>query len=136
MRATMGVGCRHGLKKATPYAKLKSFYAPHFFSIDKLHLFGHNLGHQVWKMLYGKLGKGSPLTLKRKYYTAVSEALAKARKHVPETFEGTFIYLQSQSGYARSVDWITFMRYIVPTLVIEQIDQQQQHARADKKADS
>ena len=46
------------------------------------------------------------------------------------------IDLETQAGYARAVDWIAFMRYVLPTLVIEQIDKQQQEAKPDCKKDS
>ena len=43
------------------------------------------------------------------------------------------IDLEKQTKYARAVDWIMFMRYVVPTLVIELLDKQQQQAKEEKK---
>ncbi|KAI7846790.1 hypothetical protein BDC45DRAFT_576644 [Circinella umbellata] len=110
-----------GLTKKQPLAKLKSFHGPYFFSIDEMHLLGNNIGHQVWNMICGKYGKKAPIALKKKYRSAISKGMAN---------------LETQAGYARAVDWIAFMRYILPTLVIEQIDKQQQEAKPDCKKDS
>ncbi|KAG2217346.1 hypothetical protein INT45_010278 [Circinella minor] len=125
-----------GLTKKQPLAKLKSFHGPYFFSIDEMHLLGNNIGHQVWNMICGKYGKKAPIALKKKYRSAISKGMASACSTIPNTFEGTFINLETQAGYARAVDWIAFMRYILPTLVIEQIDKQQQEAKPDYKKDS
>ena len=44
-----------------------------------------------------------------------------------------YLDLSKKSGYARSVNWILFVQYVVPTLVIEQVNKQQTDAPQAKK---
>ncbi|KAG2213291.1 hypothetical protein INT45_014317 [Circinella minor] len=105
----------HHLKKETPFAMLKTFKGPMFFVIDEMHMLGHNIGMQVWDAIRGKkFGRNNPLMLIKLF------------------IENT-VDMQQQPGYARAVDWITFMVYIVPTYVIEQLDKQQQECKKKKK---
>ncbi|KAG2216889.1 hypothetical protein INT45_010585, partial [Circinella minor] len=132
----------HQLKVKTPLAKLKAFQGPLFFLIDEIHLLGHNIGHQIWNAIRGKkYGKKNPFALQRKYHKIIGQKMAMLKSKVPITFEDQKVKLctkftvdlHQQPGYARAVDWIVFILYIVPTYIVEHLDKQQQKCRAHKK---
>lgn len=111
-----------GQRYASPFADLSTFHGPTFFPPDIMHLLGHGIGHQLWKILrcvYNRNIAGNPLQLDAQARKKLAAQMIASRQTTPASFSGNSCDINQQASYFRAVDWIHFVRYIVPTVVLE-----------------
>ena len=108
-----------GIKKPVPFAKLKSFKGASFFGLDIMHLLGPCVGRQFWELLCGEHGKeNNPLYLMPAIRRKIGLAIVNSTPLLPSSFTSCTKDI-SQNTRLKSIDWIDFMRYMVPTIVLE-----------------
>jgi hypothetical protein len=83
------------------------------------------VGRRVWELLIGDYHltedgkmKGTP-PLSKKQRKEVSQLIVDSKQSVPLTFSGECKDIDGNPGSFRSVDWIHFARYLLPTVVAE-----------------
>ncbi|KAG2233247.1 hypothetical protein INT48_001696 [Thamnidium elegans] len=103
----------HGIKKPTPFSLLDSFTGVCFFGLDELHLWDQNIVKQIWSVLGGKL----------------LEAQSLGNKYAQD---GKFINMATSAGYGRAIDYIDFLMYVVPSLLVEAIELQVEDLKAKR----
>ncbi|KAG2212136.1 hypothetical protein INT45_010986 [Circinella minor] len=109
-----------GQNKVCPFAELPTFYGATFFPIDIMHLLGPGIGKQLWSIIQGTYGTDNcPLYLPNATQELIGARIAASRNLTPSSFSGDCGDLSFQSGFYRAVDWIHFVLYIVPTIVLE-----------------
>lgn len=71
------------------------FDRPEFFGLEELHLWGHNIARQLWKLIEnekGKYGLKNPYQMQKKYMDEVGKRMGELRKEIPfDMFDGSFI---------------------------------------------
>jgi hypothetical protein len=116
---------------ATPISFLTPFYGPAFFGLDEMHLISLGLSKHFVELFeqYTKNPYASSRSRKATYpFTVPNDALVNAgkdmvssRPYIPITgFNGNWKNIIERSG--RAVDWLDFILYIVPTLLIPKIN--------------
>ncbi|KAG1437807.1 hypothetical protein G6F56_012922 [Rhizopus delemar] len=115
----------YGIRRPSMFNCSLSFKDPvYFFGLDIMHLVGHNAGGHFLEMLRGEYGRASVLYLAPSVIQAIGSAMQRSKRNIPKTFSGNFKDISSNSGTYRAVDWLAFMRYVVPTLVKEYCSEQ------------
>ncbi|KAG2228427.1 hypothetical protein INT48_006916, partial [Thamnidium elegans] len=88
------VGNRNSLKKGTPISLFKMFDGQELFGMEELHLWGHNIARQLWKLFEnenGKYGVKNPYQMQKKYRDELGKRMSELRAEVPfDMFDGTF----------------------------------------------
>ncbi|KAI8335340.1 hypothetical protein BC941DRAFT_326308, partial [Chlamydoabsidia padenii] len=111
------------LKAISPFTNLTTFTGPSFWGLDEMHLFGHGHGKLVYNMMNGdfddqqsifKLGNGVTMA-------KVGQAMVDSRSNIPSSFSGNWTDIKKHHSYFRAVDWLDFLLYVFPTLVIPNI---------------
>lgn len=101
-----------------------------------MHFLGHGIARQLFNLLNGdytdSTGKG-PFKFRLKNITLkdVGQLMEQSRQNLPEGFRGCWKDMFSSVRY-RAVDWLDFLIYVVPTLVLDNLVDDQ--ARAAVKA--
>lgn len=71
------------------------FDGPEFFGLEELHLWGHNIARQLWRLFEsekGKYGLNNPYQMQKKYRDALGQRMTEPRSEIPfDMFDGTFI---------------------------------------------
>ena len=105
-----------------------SFLGVEFFGLDEMHLIS-NVAKQLYNLLTTSnnskfcppscLSKDYPFNLDNSDFTVIQKSMDESRCNIPLAFSGCFkgINEKSTNGY-RSVDWLDFLMYAVPTLVV------------------
>lgn len=96
-----------------------------FFSIDLMHLFGCNVGPQIARLITTgdfSIDKRHQhlLRLTNKDVQSTNSLLRSSYPLVPTIFSGVMENIES--GYNCAVDWIHFLRHILPTTVASFFD--------------
>gem|GEM_PF-6505766 len=108
-----------GIERPSLFRNLPSFIDPTFVGLDEFHLFGQNMGPRIKKMF---TDKESILRLKPRQIEKISICLNQLASTSPLIFEGNFMDVFSKGGTARGVDWLVFLKYFVPTVLIDHVD--------------
>ncbi|KAI8326765.1 hypothetical protein EDC96DRAFT_581302 [Choanephora cucurbitarum] len=111
---------KHGIKKQSPFKSLYSFFSPYFLGVDTFRLFDLNIAKQIRSLLSSE----GPFLLKAKSQKEISDII-KNQTTMPSVFSGEFKEFLNPSAQIRGVDWSLFLQFVVPTLVVEQIQIQQ-----------
>lgn len=65
-----------------------------------------------------KAVEGYPFFISRRNLVSIGESIARSRKYIPTSFQGSFDNIMAKTEGTRAVDWLDFLLYIVPTLVV------------------
>ena len=122
----------HGVKNPSIFKKLPSFSSPIFMGIDIYHLLDLNIAKQLKSFLERK---GCSLHLKHTYRQNIRIMIEVQTSSMPDIFDGEFKNVLLPSQRLRGVDWSVFIQFILPTLVVEQIELQQFNRVPKKKLD-
>lgn len=115
----------HGVKKPSLFRNLPSFINVYFFGIDEFHMFGLNISNRLRDLFVGTVGSAKTiLHLQKKNVDLIGDNVAEEGKKIPSIFEGEFKDILRNSSKVRGVDYLVFLKYVVPTFVIEQLKYQ------------
>ncbi|KAG2214761.1 hypothetical protein INT45_006290 [Circinella minor] len=116
-------GSEHNIKSPSPFTELKSFSGsgPFFFGCDEMHLYGCNIGPGVFAWLTNPILR-APYLLNKAQKISVSNAIKKSIPTWPGTFEGIIKDVMNTTKDSRAVDFIALLQYVVPTIVIDQLE--------------
>ncbi|OAD73079.1 hypothetical protein PHYBLDRAFT_169335 [Phycomyces blakesleeanus NRRL 1555(-)] len=109
-----------------------------FFGLDEMHLLGHGTGQQLYVALGGKFcptindsgrnAHGIHLQDRLKHHRYpfaldvsledINIAICASRANIPANFTGMWRSLKELNGKRKTVDWIDFLLFVVPTIVI------------------
>ncbi|KAG2216604.1 hypothetical protein INT45_009569 [Circinella minor] len=114
------------IKKQTKFAELESFHSASFFGLDEMHLIGANVSKRIWEMISGSFKNSTTLfelgTTKRQIIGSSVESSANT---IPSSiFKGDFRNYYTKPGNMRSVDWVCFLLFVVPTMVYNMLELQ------------
>lgn len=59
-----------------------------------------------------------PFYISKQKLKLIGESIAKSRKFIPTSFQGSFDDIITKTDGTRAVDWLDFLLYIVPTLIV------------------
>lgn len=119
---------RNNITKANAFKNIVSFTGIEFFGLDEMHLIS-NMTKQIYRMLTPMDRKkyipenlnenDNPFLLSHQAFTLIEQGMNDSRRRIPLAFSGCFkgITEKSTKSY-RSVDWIDFLVYVIPTLVV------------------
>lgn len=109
-------------------SSLSTFTGTSFFLGDEMHLIGRGLGTLVYNLLDPKKNKKfREFITQDAQYTfglnarddtiikKIDEKVKQSRVYIPSAFEGTW---DGGVGIGRAVDYLDFLLYIVPTIVL------------------
>ncbi|KAL9536957.1 hypothetical protein MBANPS3_012217 [Mucor bainieri] len=113
-----------GIKAASPLTLLDSFArtGASFWGLDEMHLWGANLGKNLWAMICDNKPGNLLYYLPIKLRDALGAAM-KNLKNVNHNGATTGEFKNPAGGNSRSVDWIDFLLFIVPTLLVDYLEQ-------------
>ncbi|KAG2219222.1 hypothetical protein INT45_004582 [Circinella minor] len=109
-----------------PFAELESFHGASFFGLDEMHLIGANVSKRIWEMISGSFKNSTTSfelgTSKRQI---IGSSVESSVNTIPSSiFEGDFRNYYTKPGSMRSVDWICFLLFVVPTMVCDMLELQ------------
>lgn len=122
-----------GIKSPSIFAKLISFDSVAFHGLDELHLLS-NIAKEVFSIIspkycdtYKYTGYESqyPFSLTKQQFLEIKACMDESRRLIPaSSFKGSWlsIELNSTRSLYRSVDWLDFLTYCVPTLIASQYE--------------
>lgn len=114
-----------GQKKVTQFGDLLSFHGASFFPVDIMHMLGLGIAKQFWTLIstnkYDTTHDNNPLALPPSDLKAIGREIANSRPLSPD-FAGDCGDVYKRGGCYRAVDWLHFMLYLVPTIVIRYFD--------------
>ncbi|KAI8994858.1 hypothetical protein BDB01DRAFT_214359 [Pilobolus umbonatus] len=128
----------NSLKAQTPFSLLHSFHGATFWGVDEMHLWGQNIGKKLWAMATDgtKYGKNNPFFLGHSYREKLGLAIYCTKEANPGgNTHSDFVDMTRKAGFARAVDGINFMLYIVPTLFVEALLEQMEDAKQAGECD-
>ena len=107
---------------------LPTFTGTPFFLGDEMHLIGRGLGTLVYCLLHPQKNQKfydtivgcknytfELITQDGKIFDSIDEKVNQSRVNIPSAFEGTW---NSAVGISRAVDYIDFLLYVVPTIIL------------------
>ncbi|KAI8391819.1 uncharacterized protein BYT42DRAFT_602563 [Radiomyces spectabilis] len=98
---------------------------PFIYPLDMVHLLGPGVGKQIFKLLQGQYGKqnsNNPFFLPPSAMEKIGACMEKSKFSVLSGFCGDCGDISKNAGFYKAVDWIHFVLYTVPRLVLERID--------------
>lgn len=113
-----------------------TFSGSSFFGLDELHLIARGIGKHIYELITvdldiknnthyfytksdnTKSSEGYPFYIPKANLRKIGETIAKSRQYIPTSFQGSFDNLIAKTDGTRAVDWLDFLLYIVPTLVV------------------
>ncbi|OAD71605.1 hypothetical protein PHYBLDRAFT_170266 [Phycomyces blakesleeanus NRRL 1555(-)] len=124
------VDTEYEIKKPTPFGILSSFTGTCFFGLDKLYLWGQNIGKHLWAIVTDNGQKKSdisnPLFLRKPYRVT----LALSNHHSKNR---SFLNMATSAGYGRAIDYIDFLMFVVFTLLVEALELQTEDLKINLK---
>ncbi|KAI8136648.1 hypothetical protein BJV82DRAFT_675807 [Fennellomyces sp. T-0311] len=125
---------RKGLLFKSRFTELKSFKGVSFYGLDIMHLVGQGLAKHFWILVstnkYGATNR-NPFFIKPLARRHIGKAMAELKRSLPSSLTTCTTDI-SRKKLKKSIDWIDFLRYMVPTILIEHI--QNRHAKEATKA--
>ncbi|SAL96870.1 hypothetical protein, partial, partial [Absidia glauca] len=114
----------NGVSLGTDLANLESCTGPYFFGLDELHLFGHGIAHQLFKLFEGHYNGPNATSdgpNKLSFSTAELDGLKKtlndSRPSIPTSLKRSF-RLPGGAFTVRAVDWKALMCYVYPSVFV------------------
>ncbi|OAD69437.1 hypothetical protein PHYBLDRAFT_172076 [Phycomyces blakesleeanus NRRL 1555(-)] len=134
-------GSRPGGGRYNAFAELLTLTSSAFFGQDEMHLIGHGTGHQLYQALGGKFCSGTAglgrkshgmhlqERLQRLEYPFaldvslddIEKAVSTSRADILTAFIGTWRSMKESNGKRKAVDWMDFLLFVVPTVVIDHL---------------
>ena len=116
------------ITKANAFKNSPSFGGVEFFGLDEMHMVS-NVAKLVYQLLAPTSRKSHrpdhctdkkyPFFVDNASLNLIQQGMNKSRANIPLAFSGCFKGInQNSTMFYRSVDWLGFLLYIVPTLVI------------------
>lgn len=124
------------LYRPSIFSMLPSFSGSPYFALDELHLIGHGIAKHIYQLITvdlsptknthffytyqdGSLARSNfPFYIKRSDLKLLGQTIENSRKHIPVSFDGSFDNFIGNTEGVRAVDWLDFLLYVVPTLVV------------------
>ncbi|OAD74819.1 hypothetical protein PHYBLDRAFT_61130 [Phycomyces blakesleeanus NRRL 1555(-)] len=116
------------------YIQLSTFSGSSFFALDELHLITRGIGKLVYDLITVTLTKETkfyythpdntlntteyPFHIPRADLVTIGNCITSSRKYIPTSFQGSFDNVFAKIDGIRAVDWLDFLLYLVPTLVV------------------
>ncbi|OAD71978.1 C2H2-type zinc finger transcription factor [Phycomyces blakesleeanus NRRL 1555(-)] len=116
------------------YTQLSTFSGSSFFALDELHLIARGIGKLVYDLITVTLTKETkfyythpdntlntteyPFHIPRADLVTIGNCITSSRKYIPTSFQGSFDNVFAKIDGTRAVDWLDFLLYLVPTLVV------------------
>ena len=119
---------------------MTTFSGSSMFGLDELHLIARGIGKQVYELItitnlpasqgslfYYTNNDGTkntqdyPFYISRNDLKAIGESIAKSRKFIPTSFQGSFDNVIEKVDGTRHVDWLDFLLSCIHTIVIPYI---------------
>lgn len=116
---------------------MTTFSGSTFFGLDELHLIARGIGKQVYDLVtvanlpssqmslfyytnpnHTKNTESYPFFISKRDLKAIGECISQSRKYVPTSFQGSFDNVIAKTDGTRAVDWLDFLLYIVPTIIV------------------
>ncbi|KAI8968632.1 hypothetical protein BDB01DRAFT_733094 [Pilobolus umbonatus] len=111
----------------TIFASLPTFCGSSFFGLDEMHLLGQGIGRFVLKLIVPKynvsfrprnVDKAYTFFVDKKELEAAGHQIKESQKHIPTSFQGSWDNLIQKVDGARAIDFIDFLLYVIPTLIV------------------
>jgi len=140
------VSQNNGISVEPLFASLPTFTHPTFFALEELHVIGQGIAKHVYELVTVSMNKSYNKAVALKYKPTEEDLIEKgissaanwpysfdipkhklteigvlvelSRSTVPSTFSSKWENPIQQSGGNRGVDWIDFLLYMVPTVFI------------------
>ncbi|OAD76898.1 hypothetical protein PHYBLDRAFT_165396 [Phycomyces blakesleeanus NRRL 1555(-)] len=116
------------------YTQLSTFSGSSFFALDELHLIARGIGKLVYDLITVTLTKETkfyythpdntlntteyPFHIQRADLVTIGNCITSSRKYIPTSFQGSFDNVFAKIDGTCAVDWLDFLLYLVPTLVV------------------
>lgn len=115
---------------------MDTFSGSSFFGLDEMHLIARGIGHQIYELITvgldlrnnthyfyvnnrgKKTHEGYPFYISKNNLKKIGASISESRQFVPTSFQGSFDNVINKTEGTRAVDWLDFLLYIVPTLVV------------------
>lgn len=125
-----------GIRSATPFGLLSTFMGTCTFRIDELHAMSNvskvffDLVSDRYNTRYKVVGNAEnyPFELSKRDFQRLKQAMNMSRKYIPVgAFQGSWKGADQTNAksFYRSVDWIEWFLYVVPTLVVPCFEDEQ-----------
>ncbi|OAD70093.1 hypothetical protein PHYBLDRAFT_148655 [Phycomyces blakesleeanus NRRL 1555(-)] len=134
-------GSRPGGGRYNAFAELPTLTCSAFFGQDEMHLLDHGTGHQLYQALGGKFCPGTAglgrkshgmhlqERLQRLEYPFaldvslddIKKAVSTSRADILTAFASTWRSMKESNGKRKAIDWMDFLLFIVPTVVIDHL---------------
>ncbi|OAD65390.1 hypothetical protein PHYBLDRAFT_176157 [Phycomyces blakesleeanus NRRL 1555(-)] len=116
------------------YTQLSTFSESSFFALDELHLIARGIGKLVYDLITVTLTKETkfyythpdntlntieyPFHIPRADLVTIGNCITSSQKYIPTSFQGSFDNVFAKINGIHAVDWLDFLLYLVPTLVV------------------
>ncbi|OAD71933.1 hypothetical protein PHYBLDRAFT_169846 [Phycomyces blakesleeanus NRRL 1555(-)] len=116
------------------YTQLSTFSGSSFFALDELHLIARGIGKLVYDLITVTLTKETkiyythpdntlntteyPFHIPRADLVTIGNCITSSQKYIPPSIQGSFDDVFAKIDNTRAVDWLDFLLYLVPTLVV------------------
>ena len=123
--------------KPNIFCKLPSFASSSFYGLDELHLFGQGIAKFIRLLIvkvnqapsenttvFGKSSDGSfnmsnyTFKLSKKQLEDIGNCIEASRGKIPVSFQGSWDNLVKKIDGDWAVDFLDFLLYVVPTLIV------------------
>ena len=122
--------------KPNIFARLPTFNGSSFYGLDEMHLIGLGIGKLIHALIvlsntetdttkyYSKNADGSfqkdqfPFSLPKRDVLLAGKCIEASRSKIPVSFQGSWDNLIQKTAGARAIDYIDFLLYVVPTLLV------------------
>ncbi|OAD71751.1 hypothetical protein PHYBLDRAFT_72820 [Phycomyces blakesleeanus NRRL 1555(-)] len=114
--------------------ELSTFSRSSFFALDELHLVARGIGKHIYNLITVSLTKETkffythpddtlstteyPFFIPRTGLVTIGNCITSSRPYISVLFQGSFDNVFSIIDSTHAVDWLDFLLYIVPTLVV------------------
>ncbi|OAD66599.1 C2H2-type zinc finger transcription factor [Phycomyces blakesleeanus NRRL 1555(-)] len=116
------------------YTQLSTFSGSSFFALDELHLIARGIGKLVYDLIIVTLTKETkfyythpdntlntteyPFHIPRADLVTIGNCITSSQKYIPTSFQGSFDNVFAKIDGTRAVNWLDFLLFLVPTLVV------------------
>ncbi|KAG2193951.1 hypothetical protein INT47_003521 [Mucor saturninus] len=124
----------HHIKNANLFSALPFFCGSSYYGLDEMHLLGQGIGRFIFDVIvkvnqsndtsYYSKKKGNfnkdayTFKVSKKQLELVGDCITKSRANIPVSFQGSWDNLLSKIDGARAIDFLDFLLYVVPTLLV------------------
>ncbi|KAI9010510.1 hypothetical protein CLU79DRAFT_710433, partial [Phycomyces nitens] len=115
------------------FAELATFSGSSFFALDELHLIARGIGKHLFELISVAHSKDTkfyytqdntqsadnyPFYIPRSDLETIGNCISNSRQFIPISFQGSFDNIFQKIDGTRAVDWLDFLLYIIPTVVV------------------